>query len=68
MLKKIRQWRRDFGIKGTLLILLRPVVFVVTHKRIVAIEPEFDKIKKDNMCALFIFCFVLISVEITSGL
>lgn len=55
--KRRRQQRRDSGIKGTLLIL-RPVVFVVTHKWINQENLSLIKLSKNNMCVSFIFCFV----------
>lgn len=58
--QEIQQQRRKSGIKGTLLTPFRPLVFVVTHKRITSIQPESDQSKAKATRVHFypMFCFV----------
>lgn len=58
--QEIQQQRRKSGIKGTLLTPFRPLVFVVTHKRITSIQPESDQSRAKATRVHFypMFCFV----------
>lgn len=65
LLKEVRQLKRDSGIRGTLASLLKPVVFMITHKRITSVGHKLGKSKQEQHECTFYHLF-LFSLEMTS--